>query len=384
MTTTNLTRTPAHSIRDAMLCLERNGLGIVVVVDEHERVVGVVSDGDLRRAILAHHRLEDPLGPIMHTEFVAAQAGTPDAHQLALLRAHGLEQLPLLRADGRLAALRHISEFVPHAPVEIAPDPGPLHVVILAGGQGMRLRPLTERTPKPMLPVGDRPLLETVIRKLVAAELCRITIAVHYLADQIAEHFGDGERFGAEIDYLHETSPLGTAGAVALAAPRGGGAVLVMNADILTTLNFNELIADHRRRANAMSIALVPMDITIPYGVCTLEEHRVTRITEKPSSRYFANAGIYVVEPAALRFIPHGERYDMPALATRCIEQGLSVGGFPVLEFWRDIGRPADLEAANLEFSRHFGPEESLRLASAAALPYTAVPRRSPGEPGRG
>lgn len=377
MKTTNLTRTPAHSIRDAMLCLEHNGVGIVVVVDETQRVVGLVSDGDLRRAILAHHRLEDPLGPVMHTDFVAAQAGVTEAAQLALLRTHGLEQLPLLDEQGRLVALRHISEFVPAPPVRVAPDPGPLHVVILAGGRGMRLRPLTERTPKPMLPVGDRPLLETVIRKLVAADLRRITIAVHYLADQIEEHFGDGEQLGAEIDYLHEVSPLGTAGAVALAAPPTGGAVLAMNADILTTLNFNELIADHRRRANAMSIALVPMDITIPYGVCTLEEHRVTRITEKPSSRYFANAGIYVVEPAALRHIPGGQRYDMPSLATRCIEHGLSVGGFPVLEFWRDIGRPADLEAANLEFNRHFGAGAGPPLASAGARPFTATPRRS-------
>jgi NDP-sugar pyrophosphorylase family protein len=264
--------------------------------------------------------------------------------------------MPIVDDAGRLLDLSHLTDLVPARhwshQAEVSED---VRAVVLAGGRGQRLGSLTEAMPKPMLPVGDRPLLETLVVQLASQGVRRITIAVHYLAEAITSHFGDGSAFGVEIDYLHEDEPMGTAGAIRHAARSPGAPLLVLNADILTTLRFAGLLAHHRRRGNSLTVAVTAIDQTMPFGVLELAGMDVVGIEEKPAHRYFVSAGIYVVSPEVLEHVDPAARVDMPDVISAAIAAGCRVGGFPLLEFWSDIGHPDDYDSAQLEYERHFG-----------------------------
>jgi NDP-sugar pyrophosphorylase family protein len=220
-----------------------------------------------------------------------------------------------------------------------------LSAVIMAGGYGTRLRPLTDDMPKPMLPVGDRPLLERTVRRLREAGIQDVRVTTHYLGDRIASHFGDGKAFGVDITYLNEDRPLGTAGALAL-VNRPAGPLLVMNGDILTNLNFHALLAFHREHRADATVAVRKYDLTVPYGVVECEGTQVKALQEKPTERFLVNAGIYLLEPTVLGCIPPGERFDMTELIQVLLQQGRTVVSFPIVEYWLDIGRAEDYERA--------------------------------------
>lgn len=340
---------PDDPIREVMARINLNGRGIALVVDPKQRLLGTITDGDIRRAILADVSLDAPASKLLarkanspYAKPITAPVGTDRARLLSLMRQHSVRQIPLLDDEGRVADLITLDELVPDQTL-------PLQAVIMAGGYGMRLRPLTESLPKPMLPVGGRPLMELIIEQLRRAGVRRVNITTHYLSKKIIEHFGDGRDFGIEINYVTEDRPLGTAGALGLLDPPDEP-LLVINGDILTRVDFRAMLDYHRNHHADLTVGVRRYDIQVPYGVLECEGPRVLRMYEKPQLRFVVNAGIYLLDPSVYRYIPSGQRFDMTDLIRRLLEENRRVVSFPVVEYWLDIGRPADYEQAQADF----------------------------------
>jgi len=334
-----------RSIMDAVGRMDASRLGIVLVVDATGRLRGTITDGDVRRALLAHIDLKEPLDVLL-----AAKAGSRyerpitapiDAERstyLRLLQEHSILHLPLLDAEGRVRGLVTLDDFVPK-------DLLPLQAVIMAGGFGQRLRPFTEDVPKPMLPVGDRPLMEITIEQLRTAGIRRVNITTHHKAEKITEHFGDGRDFGIEISYVTEERPLGTAGGLGL-IDVPDETVLLMNGDILTEVDFRSMLAFHREHRAEVTVGVRQYAVDVPFGVVECDDVEIRRLTEKPRLNLLINAGIYLLEPGVRQFIPAGERFDMTDLIARLLDAGRRVVSFPIREYWLDVGQPADWQRA--------------------------------------
>jgi dTDP-glucose pyrophosphorylase len=334
------------TVRAAMECIDRSHIGIALVVTGDRRLLGTVTDGDVRRAMLADLSLETPVRAIVERQRelrenrpfpLTAPLGAPPVELVALMQTYDVRQVPLVDDEGCVRDLALLSEFV-----EI--EGPPLRAVVMAGGFGTRLAPLTDETPKPMLPVGDRPLLERIIGQLREAGIRHVNLTTHYRAETIAEHFGDGRDHGVEIEYVPEERPLGTAGALGLVG--GDGPILVMNGDILTRVDFRAMHRFHDEHDADMTVAVRPYEARVPYGLVELEGGRVTAISEKPLLRGFVNAGIYLIDADVKRLVEPGEPLDMPQLIARLLDSGRRVVGFPLREYWLDIGRLADYERA--------------------------------------
>jgi dTDP-glucose pyrophosphorylase/CBS domain-containing protein len=328
---------PEKKIREAMESIDRNSKGIVLVCTEG-RLLGTITDGDIRRAILVGTDLDEPLETILAHKRQLSSAGpatapvdTDDATVLKLMREHCIRQVPLVDPHGRVEDLLTIDELVPD-------DVLPMEAVIMAGGYGKRLRPLTEHLPKPMLPVGGRPLLQRTIERLRDAGISRVNLTTHYKADVIQKHFGDGSEFGVEIRYVEEDQPMGTAGALCL-LNNTSQPLLIINADILTNVDFRAMFEFHREHEAYMTIAVKQIQISVPYGVLKIDAGGVIGITEKPVMRQFINAGIYLLNPDACASIPQDKPYDMPDLINHLVAVNKRVVAFPIREYWLDIGK---------------------------------------------
>ena len=333
------------TILDTMSSMDSNRLGIVLVVDEERRLVGTVTDGDVRRAVLGNVDLTQPVSILLirkggspYERPITAPASADRGTYLKLLQHNNILQLPLLDDDQRVVALVTVDDFVPNRVL-------PLQAVVMAGGRGSRMLPLTQDVPKPMLPVGDQPLMEIIIRQLREAGIRQVNVTTHHKSEKITDHFGDGRDFGVELNYVTEDRPLGTAGALGLmGVPRE--TVLVINGDILTQVDFRAMLAFHREQQGDLTIAVRQYDIHIPFGVVECQGATVTRITEKPLLNFFVNAGIYLLEPIVYSYIPNGKPFDMTDLIQRLLVDGRRVVSFPVREYWLDIGEPSDYEQA--------------------------------------
>lgn len=341
---------PSASISDAVACLERAETGILLLCEEDSRLAGVLTDGDVRRAILRHESFDRPCLSIASRRPVTAPAA-PTVLEALRLMDHGtdfpVDHLPLVDEERRVVGLLLRRDLV-------TLDPDPVMAVIMAGGFGTRLRPLTDHTPKPMLPIGDRPLLARTLERLRDAGIHSVSITTHYLADSIVDYFGDGEALGLHLDYVSEDRPLGTAGALTQVA-RCEGPLLVMNGDILTGLDFREMLAFHRAQGAEATVAVRRYEVPVPYGVVECEdgeEGLISRLREKPLLQLLINAGIYLLEPSVRAYIPADERFDMPQLLQRLLQDGRRIVSFPVLEYWVDIGQRPDYDHAQ-ELVRH-------------------------------
>lgn len=336
---------PDGPIRQAITCINQNAKGIVLVTDEERRLLGTISDGDVRRAVLAGESLDTPVSELLarkagspYPEPVTALAGTERAVLLRLMQERVVRQVPLLDGDKHVVDLVTLDELLPGPAV-------PLQAVIMAGGFGTRLYPLTEELPKPMLPVGDRPLMELIVEQLRQAGIRRVNVTTHYMAEKIVEHFGDGHDFGVELSYVAEDRPLGTAGALGLMqAPQEP--LLVINGDILTQVDFRAMLVYHQEQKAELTVAVRKYDLNVPYGVVESDGAFVRGLVEKPVLSFFVNAGIYLLEPSVHQCIPNGQRFDMTDLIQRLLEEGRTVASFPVMEYWLDIGQPVDYERA--------------------------------------
>jgi len=338
---------PDATIDTAMARLDAAGTGALVLAGDDRRLCGLVTDGDIRRAILARIPLDQPCHRVATRHPVVTTPHVSAVEALHLMdHAHGtfVNSLPVVQGDGAVVGLLLRKDIGSDA------QP-PLAAVIMAGGYGTRLLPLTECTPKPMLPVGDRPLLERTVARLRDAGIRRVVIATHHLARQITDHFGDGHAYGVELDYLTEDEPLGTAGALRLVSAHDTP-LLVINGDILTGARFDLMLEYHRRHGAELTVGVRRCELQVPYGVIECRGTQVVGVREKPRSHFLINAGVYLVEPSARRSIPAGERFDMTDLIARLLEQRRSVVSFPITEYWLDIGQPADYEQAHADLER--------------------------------
>lgn len=338
---------PQVSVRDAIGAIDRSRRQIALVVDDDGRLLATVTDGDVRRGILKGIDLDGPVSQVMHTAPTTVTDGAPQAETRALIRARKLHHVPVIDRAGRLVDLATVDDLFGVTPKDT-------RVVLMAGGLGTRLRPLTETVPKPMLTVGGKPLLEQIIGVFAEQGFWRISVSVNYRREMIEEHFGDGRAFGVEIDYVQEDRAMGTAGALSLLTARPEAPFIVMNGDLLVSLQFSELLAFHHDKGASGTMVVREYEHQIPYGVVRAENDLMTGIEEKPTERYFVNGGIYVLSPEALDLIPSGEPMDMPSLLSKITGEGGKVAVYPLRDYWRDIGRIDDLEAARTEFDSVF------------------------------
>jgi NDP-sugar pyrophosphorylase family protein len=320
---------------------------IALVIDAAGRLRGTISDGDVRRAMLRGVSLESPASSIMNGSPTVARPGEDRDALIATMRARQLHRIPVLDAEDRLVGLETLDEL-------ILPAQRDNLVVLMAGGLGARLRPLTEDTPKPMLVIGKRPILETILLAFIESGFRRFYICVNYKAEMVMDYFGDGSRWSADIRYIREPDRMGTAGALGLLPEKPHKPVLVMNGDLLTKVNFASLLDFHEAHRAAGTMCVREYDLQVPYGVVKLNEHRLLSVEEKPVHRFFVNAGIYVLSPEALALIPEGP-CDMPSLFEDLVKAGRETAVFPIREYWLDIGHLADLEKAHGDFDSLFG-----------------------------
>lgn len=337
------------TVRDAMDVMTKTRVGIAVVIGADRRLLGVVADIDIRRALLRGADLSSPVSKAMNRKPVTAPASSTREQLAALFRAQLKSHLPLVDKKGRLAGLAALIDFA------TVPRRYPNRVVVMAGGAGKRLRPLTENTPKPMLRLGDKPILEHVLEQMVGAGFTRFSFTVNYLAEQIERHFGDGGRWGAEIEYVREPRPLGTAGALGLLKKPGDEPMVVLNGDILTKVDFSALLDFHHAEKGLATICVKRHEIQVPYGVVEHSRRRLTRFVEKPTQRFLVNAGIYVLEPKALAHLPKRRSCDMPELLERLrARKRGGVACFPIQEYWLDIGGHQEFRRAEKEIGDLF------------------------------
>jgi NDP-sugar pyrophosphorylase family protein len=254
------------------------------------------------------------------------------------MQENAVKQIPLLDRDGKVADIVILSEV-------LAQPKLPLQAVVMAGGLGTRLRPLTDNVPKPMLSVGGRPLMELTIEKLRKAGIEHVNVSTNYRASDIIEHFGDGKAFGIELNYLHEERPLGTAGALGLMGPPEK-TVLVINGDIITHVDLGTMFSYHKKHEAELTIGVRQYGVQVPYGVIESDGPMVRRLREKPQVSFLVNAGVYLLEPSVYTYLSKGEKLDMTDLIQRLLDGDRNVVSFPIIEYWLDIGQPADYERA--------------------------------------
>lgn len=341
---------PTASVRKAIeVMTSANGAGIVLVVGKDERLHGVVVDSDIRRSILKGHNLRAPLSRVMNTKPFTLPFGCGRETIVRSLREEARANIPLLDEAGRVRGLARLLDYL------IDPRRRDNWVVLLVGGMGRRLGPLTKDRPKPLLPVGAKPILETIVEQFAAAGFKRFAFAVNHQADQILEHFGNGRRMSVDIRYLNEKKRLGTAGPLSLLPKTIKDPLIVMNGDLLTKVDFGALLDFHREEGGLATLCVREYDFQVPFGVVQMSGHRLERIVEKPVHRFFVNAGIYVLDPLVLKWLKPNTRCDMPEFLERIRSrrQG-SIGCFPIREYWIDIGRVDEYKRAQDEYAKFF------------------------------
>ncbi|OAS90752.1 alcohol dehydrogenase [Achromobacter xylosoxidans] len=330
-------------LRDAIALIDSTGLQLALVLDAQGRLKGILSDGDIRRAVLRGCDLATPTQEVMNPNPTTAPHSATSSELLALMRRKVLHHVPLVDEQGRvvdLATLDALTGVLEH----------PNWVVLMAGGLGSRLRPLTETCPKPMLPVGGKPILESILESFAEQGFRKFFLSVNYLAESIREYFGDGSKWGVQIEYLHEDKRLGTAGALSLLSNRPNAPILVMNGDLLTRVRFDNMLKFHNEHSSLATMAVREYDFQIPYGVVRTDGIHISSIEEKPVQRYFVNAGIYALSPEVFEHIPNNTYFDMPTLFERILASGNTTSAYPVREYWLDIGRLEEFERAQREW----------------------------------
>lgn len=345
----NVLLSPQTSVRDTIKVIDASAMQIALVVDKNNTLLGTVTDGDIRRAILKGIDLNGPASEVMNSNPTVTKSSESREVVLAIMRSKSIHQIPVVDDSGTLVGLELLDEILQSTQRE---NP----VVLMAGGLGSRLRPLTNECPKPLLKVGNKPILETILENFIEYGFVKFHISINYKAEMIEKYFGDGSRWGVEISYIRENERLGTAGALSHMAGKFTRPIIVMNGDLLTRVNFSQLLSFHAEHEARATMCVRDYHFQVPYGVVKIDRHSLVDIEEKPVHRFFVSAGIYVVEPDALDLIPPDTFFDMPSLFKKLLAQKKEAVVFPIREYWLDIGRLDDFEKANGEFDNIFEP----------------------------
>jgi dTDP-glucose pyrophosphorylase len=325
------------TLRDAMLVLERGAE--IALVTHGERLVGVLTDGDVRRALLSGASLDAPLAPFVHAQYISVGPTALRTEVLELMQARQIGQVPIVDAQGRLRGLHRLHDVMGVAPREN-------WAVVMAGGRGTRLGTLTAQIPKPMLRVAGRPILERIVLHLVGYGIRRIFLATNYLGHVIQDYFGDGRSVGAQIEYLREEIPAGTGGALSLLPEVPKHSLLVMNGDLVTQVNLGAMFEAHEQGKQIVTMGVRRYFHTVPFGCVEVQGEDVVQMEEKPTLTRLVNAGIYVLQPSLLSRIPSNQEFALPTLLEGCLKRGERVGTFEIMDDWVDVGQHDQLKQA--------------------------------------
>ncbi len=333
------------TLRQTIEAITNSALQIALVVDDNNKLIGTVTDGDIRKAILAGKDLNITAAEAMRKSPTTSSASTPRSVIIKLMREKRIHQMPIVNESGQVVDVLTVDDMLGAQEKTNA-------VVIMAGGLGTRLHPLTQETPKPMLNVGGKPILETIIQSFIDQGYVNFFVSLNFKAEVISDYFGDGSKLGASITYLHETTRLGTAGGLSLLPSEVKFPIIVMNGDLLTRISVDALV-DFHQRENAVATMVVREDhYQVPYGVVEVDGTQIVDVKEKPMQRHLVNAGIYVLSEQSLANIPRDTYYDMPTHFTKLAADGHRTAAFPLHEYWVDIGRLDELERAQREWPR--------------------------------
>jgi len=332
------------SINDAIPILDRSGIGLLLLCEQNRKLIAVLTDGDIRRAILRREKFDNPCISIANKDPIIAPPGITPAEVIHIMdhsKDFLVNHLPLVDENGRVVDLLLRRDLFDEEQMSLS-------AVIMAGGKGKRLRPVTEKIPKPMLPVGNRPLMELMLDKLRKSGISKVSVSTHFKPEKIKQHFGDGADFGVNLNYIDEDQPLGTAGAIGL-MDRPDKTMLIINGDILTHVNFRAMLDFHKEHRAEITVAVREVDIAMPYGVLECDGATVNKLSEKPTLTLMANAGIYLIEPDVYHLIPKNKKFDMTDLINELLKRKRPVVSFPIMEYWLDIGRPDDYQRAQVD-----------------------------------
>ncbi len=329
---------PDITLSEAISRLDQAGAGAVVLCEEGRKVYGLLTDGDVRKAILRGVSLDARCGEVANRNPLTVEGSIASADALRLMTLRGIDHLPVVDARGNLIEFLLRRDLIQEGPLNLS-------AVVMAGGFGTRLLPLTEAVPKPMLPLGDRPLLERTIQQLRRSGIHEVHLTTHYLSETISQHFGDGQDFGVSLTYSNEEQPLGTAGGLKRTT-RPEGPFVVINGDILTGVSFQDMLSYHRKHRAEMTVGVRKYELNVPFGVVDCEDGWIRELREKPTLPLFINAGIYILEPGVCDYIPDDTRFDMTDLVRGLLGEGRPVASYPIIEYWQDVGRHEDYEQA--------------------------------------
>ncbi|SFV70613.1 D-glycero-D-manno-heptose 1-phosphate guanosyltransferase [hydrothermal vent metagenome] len=339
--------TETSIIIDVLKIIDKSSKQLAIVVDKNQKLLGTISDGDIRRAILNNISLNDTVKDIYFKTPTVANINYSRETIINICTSKRIHQIPIVDDNRNLIGLEILDEL-------ISKQSKPNKVVLMVGGLGTRLKPLTNSTPKPMLHVGGKPILETIISKFASYGFVNIVLCVNYKSEIIQDYFGDGSKFAVNIEYIFEKKRMGTAGALSLLREKPNEPFFVMNGDLLTNVNFEHLLNFHLENSAKATMCVREYEFQVPFGVVELENSKVKSIQEKPTHSFFVSAGIYMLSSSVLSYIPEDEFYDMPTLFEKMIELNQNLISFPIREYWLDIGRIEEFEKANNEYNEVF------------------------------
>lgn len=331
---------PEQSILEVMRVIDSGAVRFAIVTNEHNKLLGTVTDGDIRRAILSGINLNEACEKAMNANPVYCSKDSSSEEIFEIMRSKQISHIPIVDQNNVLLGIRALNEVSEQTLAKENP------IVLMAGGLGTRLGELTTNCPKPLLKIGNKPILEIIIENFKAQGFHNFYISVNYKSEMIEDYFKSGEEFGVSIQYLKEDKKLGTAGALSLIGENVNLPMIVMNGDLLTKINFSDLLHYHNTNHNEASMCIRQYEFQVPFGVINTKDDRIVKIDEKPVHQFFVNAGIYVLNPEAIKLIPIETAYDMPHLFNELISSNKKTGVFPIHEYWLDIGQKDDFEKA--------------------------------------
>ena len=334
-------------IRQALQIIDQSSLQIALVVDKDNKLLGTITDGDIRRGFLNGLSLTDSVKKIYNRNPIIARKGDHKNRIQKMMKLRYIKQVPVLDDEGKIIRIELLKNILQKEKREN-------WVILMAGGMGTRLRPITKYCPKPLLSIGGKPVLELILENFINNGYSNIFIAVNYKAEMIENYFGDGSRWGIQILYLREKKRMGTAGALSLLPDNPDSTIVVMNGDLLTNINFEQLMDFHKSHGAQATMCVRDYVFRVPFGVAQIEDHKLINLNEKPVQRFFVNAGVYLLEPETLALIPKNKYYDMTQLYQKMCRNAYEVITFPIREHWMDIGQMQDLEQASEEYCNHF------------------------------